>query len=39
MPFSKKSVARLVVAIPLLPVTLTIVPIEQVIDRALKLIL
>jgi hypothetical protein len=39
LPFSKQTVIRLVIAIilPLLPLTLTMVPLEQMIERLIKL--
>ena len=39
LPFSKKTVLRLaiILVIPLLPLTLTIIPLEQMVDRLIKL--
>jgi len=38
LPFSKKTVLRLaiILVIPLLPLTLTIIPLEQMVDRLIK---
>jgi hypothetical protein len=41
MPFSRKCVVRLAImlAIPILPLMLTMIPIDQIVNRALKLVL
>jgi len=39
LPFGKKTILRLVIilVVPLLPLTLTIIPLEQMVDRLIKL--
>ena len=39
LPFNKNTVLRLaiVIVLPLLPLTLTMVPLDQMIDRAIKI--
>ena len=38
LPFDKSTVLRLaiVIVLPLLPLTLTMIPLDQMIDRAIK---
>ena len=39
LPFSRKTVVRLgvLIILPLLPLTLTMIPLDQMIDRAIKI--
>jgi hypothetical protein len=39
LPFGKKTILRLVIilVVPLLPLTLTVIPLEQMVDRLIKL--
>jgi hypothetical protein len=41
LPFSKKTVLRRIILIilPLLPLTLTMIPLGEIIDRAIKILI